>query len=89
MCFAPTQNEIRGTSASELRCLNCGVKRYHDEHFYCLSLEVKNLKGVYPSLEDYIKMDHVTGYRCDDCHETVGACSVVGQRAGRRRRRRD
>ncbi len=39
--------------------------------FYNLSIEVKNLKNVYQSLEKYIKAENVSDYTCSSCNKKV------------------
>jgi len=61
-----------GQTCSQLICEEgCGSIKTKYEPFYNLSLEVKNLKDVYQSLEKYIVPEKIEEYKCESCNKKI------------------
>ena len=52
-------------------CQECGKTKNRIEDFYNLSLEVKGKKSVEESLQDMIKGEEISDFKCDGCQKTV------------------
>lgn len=77
-CFKGTpkakllEQQLGGTILYQLECQGgCNTVRERQEAFNCVSLEVKNIKDLYASFENYVKRDSVSGYYCDKCDKKV------------------
>ena len=60
-----------GKSCTQLICSECGKKKEKEELFYNLSLEVKNMKNLYESVEKYIQGETISDYHCEGCQKKV------------------
>jgi len=48
-------------------CQECGKAKNRIEDFYNLSLEVQGKKSIDESLQDMIKGEEISDYKCDGC----------------------
>lgn len=62
-------NIYGGRCCTQLICEECGNKKEKEELFYSLSLEVKNMKNIYESLEKYIAGEVISDYLCEKCNK--------------------
>lgn len=61
-----------GKTTTQLICAGgCNKIKSREENFYNLSLEVRNQKTVYDSLEKYITGETISDYMCEDCNKKV------------------
>lgn len=63
------ENVYGGRSTYQLICSECGSKKEREELFYSLSLEVKNMKSIYESLDKYIAGEVISDYFCEKCNK--------------------
>ena len=56
-----------GQLCSQVICQNCRNVSNTFEDYYTLSLEIKNQKSIYGSLDQYIANDTVSDYLCNEC----------------------
>ena len=52
---------------SLITCLSCGKVSYKFDPSVFLSVEVKNMKTLYDSLDKYIHEEYIDGYDCEGC----------------------
>jgi ubiquitin carboxyl-terminal hydrolase 34 len=62
-----TESVYGGRNSNQLICHGCGKVRDRIETFYTLSLEVRNMKTIYDSLDKYIMGETIDDYYCDEC----------------------
>ena len=60
-----------GKTCQQLICSNCHHVKSRDDTFYNLSLEVKNMKTIYDSLEKFITGEVIDDFFCDNCKKKV------------------
>ena len=61
-----------GKTTTQLICAGgCNKVKSREENFYNLSLEVRNQKTIYDSLEKYITGEIINDYMCEDCNKKV------------------
>lgn len=61
-----------GKTTTQLICAGgCNKIKSREENFYNLSIEVRNLKHIYDSLEKYISGETISDYMCEDCNKKV------------------
>ena len=61
-----------GKTTTQLICAGgCNKIKAREENFYNLSLEVRNQKTIYDSLEKYISGETISDYMCEDCNKKV------------------
>lgn len=69
-----------GVIANEIICRGCPHSSEKEEPFLSLSLEVKNKRYLYQSLEALVKGEPLDGdnaYQCDICKKKVSATKRV------------
>ena len=66
-----------GKTCQQLICSNCHYVKSRDDTFYNLSLEVKNMKTIYDSLEKFITGEVIDDYFCDNCKKKVSTTKRV------------
>ena len=52
-------------------CKECGKVKNRHEDFYNISLNVKDSKSVYESLQKQVDGEIISDYKCDGCNKTV------------------
>jgi len=66
-----------GQTCSQLICEEgCGSTKTKYEPFYNLSLEVKNLKTVYESLDKFIIPEKIEDYKCESCNKKITVTKI-------------
>lgn len=60
-----------GKTCSTLACQNCGLVRKKYEHFFNLSLPVKNIPSLSASLQQFIAGETISDYKCEGCNQKV------------------
>lgn len=60
-----------GKTCSQLICKNCGEVRNKYEHFFNLSLPVKNIGTLNESLKTFIAGETISDYNCEACKKKV------------------
>ena len=65
------QSIFQGKFCQQMVCNECGKAKNRAEDFYNLSLEVKGKKSIEESLQDMIKSDEISDYKCDGCQKRV------------------
>ncbi len=60
-----------GKTCSQLICPECGKVKNKAEDFYNLSLTVKDIKGMYESLQKLLEGEVISDFRCDGCKKKV------------------
>lgn len=58
-----------GNQNTVLTCLQCGKSRKRPEPFLDLPLQVKGIKGVNESLQNYFGFEELDGVECEHCNE--------------------
>ena len=61
------QSIFQGKFCSQMVCQECGKAKNRIEDFYNLSLEVQGKKSIDESLQDMIKGEEISDYKCDGC----------------------
>lgn len=51
--------------------MSCGKEKHSLVNFYCLSLDVKGIKGVHQSLSNMKKGEIIEDFRCEGCNEKI------------------
>lgn len=62
-----TDSVYGGRTSNQTICHGCGKIRERLETLYTLSVEVKNMKNIYDSLEKSITGETIDDYFCDEC----------------------
>lgn len=70
-CKYLLQSIFKGQTCSQMVCQECGKIKNRIEDFYNLSLTVKDIKGVYESLQTQIDGEVINDYKCDGCDKKV------------------
>ena len=52
-------------------CSECSNTSFREEEFKSISLEVKDIKDIYQSLDNYISEEIIDDYNCDKCNKKV------------------
>jgi ubiquitin carboxyl-terminal hydrolase 34 len=75
------QDLFRGTSINQQTCKSCGFTSFSNEHFYNLSVEVKNKTSLQQSLFKMLEFSEINDYKCSNCLQTVDLLkrSVIGE----------
>ena len=60
-----------GKTKEKKTCSECGNITYKEEEFKEISLEVKDIKDIYESLDKYISEEIIDDYKCDKCNNKV------------------
>ena len=60
-----------GKMKYEMICSECGNRNIREEDFYNLSLEVRNLKSVFESLDKLTSGEIISDYKCENCNKKV------------------
>jgi len=55
----------------EMICSECGNAKLRAEEFYNLSLEVRNLKTIFESLDKLTSGEIISDYKCENCNKKV------------------
>ena len=55
----------------EMICSECGNSNMREEDFYNLSLEVRNLKSIFESLDKLTSGEIISDYKCENCNKKV------------------
>ena len=69
-----------GKVVNQLICQECPARRETAEHYYILSLEVKNKKNIQESLQLYVQGERLEGdnkYHCDQCKVSEAARTAL------------
>ena len=66
-----TQAVFGGQSCSQIICKECKTVKENTDYFYNLSVDVKNSKNLYESLEKFIAAEQISDYHCDHCAKPV------------------
>jgi len=64
-----TESVYGGKTSNQMICQGCGNMKERVETFLNMSLEVKNLKNLYESLDKYITGETIDDYFCDNCNK--------------------
>jgi len=64
-----TDSIYGGKTSNQLICHGCGYVRERIEGFYNMSVEVKNLKNLYESMDKFITGETIDDYYCDNCNK--------------------
>lgn len=62
-----------GKLRSQLKCFGCKATSNNFEACLDLSVDLSNADTVEKTLDNYIKVDRIEGYRCDSCKQIVKA----------------
>ena len=65
------ENVYGGKYCNQMICTNCKIVTNRFEKFYCLSLQVKNMKNIYEGLNKYIAGETISDYLCENCRKKV------------------
>ena len=52
-------------------CMECGKIKNRHEDFYNISLQVRDRKSVYESLQKQVDGEIISDFKCDGCNKTV------------------
>jgi len=66
-----------GKFSTKLICSNCQFVSANEEQFYNLSLEVKNLRTLYQSLDKFITKEIISDYKCSSCKTVAETAKVA------------
>lgn len=73
-------DQLGGTFANELICINCPHSSQRDEAFYCLTVNVKNKKTLLESLSAFVEGEILAGdnaYQCSKCDKKIDTVKRV------------
>ncbi|KAI9249829.1 hypothetical protein EDC94DRAFT_637164 [Helicostylum pulchrum] len=62
-----------GRLRSQVKCYNCKAVSDNFEGCLDLSVDLTNANSLHKTLENFIRIDEVEGYKCDACKKTVTA----------------
>jgi ubiquitin carboxyl-terminal hydrolase 34 len=65
------QGIFGGKQCSQMVCTECGKVKNRHEDFYNLSLNIKDIKSIYESLEKLVEGEIISDYQCDGCNRKV------------------
>lgn len=60
-----------GRTIVSMTCQSCNTAKYRIEEFNNLSLEVKDRKTIYESLDRFIESEQINDYMCESCERKV------------------
>lgn len=72
---------FRGSTVDQLICRDCGFTRSSIQHFYNLSVEVKNKASLDQSLTKMLEEQEISDYKCEGCEKRGGVYkrSMIGE----------
>ena len=65
------QGIFGGKQCSQMVCTECGKVKNRHEDFLNLSLNIKDIKSVYESLQKQVDGETISDYQCDGCNRKV------------------
>lgn len=65
------QSIFGGKQCSQMVCTECGKVKNRHEEYLNLSLNIKDIKDVYASLQKQIEGETISDYQCDGCNRKV------------------
>ena len=65
------ENVYGGKLSNQMICSECKNVTNRFETFYNISLQVKNMKNLFESLNKYIAGETISDYMCENCHKKV------------------
>ena len=65
------QNLFLGKFCYVTKCPNCNNLSFRYDEFNCITLEVKDIKNIYESLNNYISPEKIDDYTCGNCNKKV------------------
>ena len=73
------KNLFIGKLCNKNFCTSCGNITYRFEDFKDITLDVKDLKNIYESLDKYISEDNIEDYHCSNCNKkvTLKKCALI------------